>query len=279
MDFFNGELTTNKITVNGDIIFTGTIQGDGSLLTGVVATSWAGGTVTSAVTFENTINVNAPAVSGAEILTTYRVSDASVNDFLSIQNTTETASSFVPGLWSRQNSGNLPSLYLIQQVPDNVTTNSAIVIDCRTPSASVLTNRPLMVVRNFTTNVLTIEANSNVRLNGGALVFPDTAKSISGGAGAVMNINAGVNSMIFRGTSNAFMRGTTSGVGIEIAGTPSINNSALLTITSTTQGFLPPRMTTVQRNAISSPAAGLLIFNTTTNKHEGYDGTTWNAFY
>jgi hypothetical protein len=56
-------------------------------------------------------------------------------------------------------------------------------------------------------------------------------------------------------------------------------SSAALAVTSTTQGFLPPRMTTAQRDLISSPAAGLVIYNTSTNKHQGYNGTTWNDFY
>jgi hypothetical protein len=55
--------------------------------------------------------------------------------------------------------------------------------------------------------------------------------------------------------------------------------SAKLDVQSTTQGFLPPRLTTTQRDAISTPAAGLMIYNTTTNKHQGYDGTVWNDFY
>jgi hypothetical protein len=42
--------------------------------------------------------------------------------------------------------------------------------------------------------------------------------------------------------------------------------SAKLQVASTTQGFLPPRMTTTQKNAISSPAAGLMIYDTTLNK-------------
>lgn len=226
------------------------------------------------------LNVTTPAVSGAETLASFNVSDASTNDFLNIQNTTSTAASFVPGLWSRQNSGNLPSLYLVQQVPDNVTTNAAFVVDCRTPSGTVLTNRPLMVVRNFTTPVLTVEANSNLRLNGGALVFPDTAKTITGGAGAVMNINSGGNSMVFRQTSSQFMRGNSGGVGIQVtASDATINPSAILTLTATNKGFLPPVMTTAQRDAISSPAAGLMIYNSDVNKHQGYDGTTWNDFY
>jgi len=40
---------------------------------------------------------------------------------------------------------------------------------------------------------------------------------------------------------------------------PTPHASAALDITSTTRGFLPPRMTLAQRNAITSPAEGLLI--------------------
>jgi uncharacterized protein (TIGR02145 family) len=39
-----------------------------------------------------------------------------------------------------------------------------------------------------------------------------------------------------------------------------INNSALLDLTSTSKGFLPPRMTREQMNAISNPADGLMVF-------------------
>lgn len=52
--------------------------------------------------------------------------------------------------------------------------------------------------------------------------------------------------------------------------------SAKLAVVSTTQGFLPPVMTSVQRDLIT-PTAGLLIFNTTTTKLECYDGTIWQA--
>ena len=36
--------------------------------------------------------------------------------------------------------------------------------------------------------------------------------------------------------------------------------SAALDITSTTKGFLPPRMTAAQRNSISNPSAGLMLW-------------------
>jgi len=57
--------------------------------------------------------------------------------------------------------------------------------------------------------------------------------------------------------------------------------SAKLDIQSTTQGFLPPRMTATQGSAISSPAEGLLIYVTDTNGTFtakgwwGYDGAAW----
>jgi hypothetical protein len=45
-----------------------------------------------------------------------------------------------------------------------------------------------------------------------------------------------------------------------------INASAILEANSTTRGFLPPRMTTTQKNAIASPAAGLVVYDTTLGK-------------
>jgi hypothetical protein len=52
--------------------------------------------------------------------------------------------------------------------------------------------------------------------------------------------------------------------------------SARLIVNSTTQGFLPPRMTTTQKNAIASPAAGLVVYDTTLAKLCVYT-TTWET--
>jgi hypothetical protein len=51
--------------------------------------------------------------------------------------------------------------------------------------------------------------------------------------------------------------------------------SARLIVNSTTQGFLPPRMTTTQRDAIASPAAGLVVYQNTNNLLSLYNGTNW----
>jgi hypothetical protein len=51
-----------------------------------------------------------------------------------------------------------------------------------------------------------------------------------------------------------------------LIGTTTLIDSSKLTVDSTFQGFLPPRMTTVQKNAIGTPAAGLIVYDTTLNK-------------
>jgi len=55
--------------------------------------------------------------------------------------------------------------------------------------------------------------------------------------------------------------------------------SAALEVVSTTRGFLPPVMTTTQKNAIASPAAGLVLYDSTTNKLQCYNGSTWNDLF
>jgi uncharacterized protein (TIGR02145 family) len=58
-------------------------------------------------------------------------------------------------------------------------------------------------------------------------------------------------------------------------GTTTPAASAVLDLNSTSKGLLPPRMTTTERNAIASPATGLIIFNTTTNSLEIRDSSAW----
>lgn len=53
------------------------------------------------------------------------------------------------------------------------------------------------------------------------------------------------------------------------------DGSAMLDINSTTKGFLLPRMTRIQRDGISSPASGLLIYNIDEHACQGYNGLNW----
>ena len=64
------------------------------------------------------------------------------------------------------------------------------------------------------------------------------------------------------------------GIGIAIP-----NSSAQLDVTSTSKGFLPPRMTAAQRDLISNPATGLIIWCTDGATSGGiletYNGSLW----
>jgi len=53
------------------------------------------------------------------------------------------------------------------------------------------------------------------------------------------------------------------------------NSSSMLDVKSTNKGFLTPRLTTTQRNAITTPATGLLVFDTSLNGFYYYNGTAW----
>jgi hypothetical protein len=57
------------------------------------------------------------------------------------------------------------------------------------------------------------------------------------------------------------------------------DNSAILDISSTSQGLLIPRLVTSQRNSIVSPATSLLIFNITTNCFESLVNGSWFSVY
>ena len=73
------------------------------------------------------------------------------------------------------------------------------------------------------------------------------------------------------GTAQNYLEGNLS-VGVATA-----NSSAKLQVDSTTKGFLPPRMTTAERDAIGTPASGLVIYNTTTNQLNVYRASAWGT--
>jgi hypothetical protein len=87
------------------------------------------------------------------------------------------------------------------------------------------------------------------------------------GSGSIFSANVGTNAPIFNMLSTGQMA---------INGeTPA--STAALDITSTSRGLLIPRMTTSQRNAISTPASQLIVANTTEKTIDMYNGTSWNA--
>lgn len=53
------------------------------------------------------------------------------------------------------------------------------------------------------------------------------------------------------------------------------NASSMLDVSSTSKGILIPRMTTAQKTSISSPATGLMVYDTDIQSFCYYNGTTW----
>jgi len=95
------------------------------------------------------------------------------------------------------------------------------------------------------------------------------------GTWQVFGQGSGTNSVFLIKTSSAstnsfflkLQNGTTDLLNLTIngnllLGTSTDSPSSILTLASTTKGFLPPRMTNAQRLAISSPAVGLIIYQT-----------------
>lgn len=60
---------------------------------------------------------------------------------------------------------------------------------------------------------------------------------------------------------------------VGIGGTPDAN--AILDLQSTAKAFIPPRMTTGQRDAIPSPKEGMIIWNLSVHSLQSYNGSTW----
>jgi hypothetical protein len=103
-----------------------------------------------------------------------------------------------------------------------------------------------------------------------------TATSLSANS---LNL-AGFNCMFY--SSRIYIDNDNRGVAINNnlavgGGNVATNASAALEVISTTKGFLPPRMTTTQKNAISTPASGLVVYDSTLNKLAVYTGSAWET--
>lgn len=112
-------------------------------------------------------------------------------------------------------------------------------------TARVSGNMTIATANNAT---LTFQSNnSNIVYTGGAfgIYFNTTRIARFGNEGTI------------RFAQNIIVAGSTN---------VAINSSAMLQADSTTKGFLPPRMTTTQKNAIASPASGLVVYDTDLGK-------------
>ena len=177
--------------------------------------------------------------SAANVLSSFQSSVATFNQFI-LQNS---------------NNGNAASSDLI--VSNDVTTETTFYgdlgINSSTFAGSGSFNLPNSVYLTATSGDLVLGTTTNNIIR--FVVNSSTTDA--------MQINAS-NNVIFNGS-----------VGI---GQASPAASALLDIVSTTKGILIPRMTTTQVNAISSPATGLRVYDSTLNVNKFYNASAWDTF-
>ncbi len=67
-------------------------------------------------------------------------------------------------------------------------------------------------------------------------------------------------------------------LGVTDGGSISIDSGTLFQLDSTTKGFLPPRMTSAQMQAIGSPVEGLIVHATDADRPQFNNGTSWRGF-
>lgn len=94
-------------------------------------------------------------------------------------------------------------------------------------------------------------------------------------AGEVQNYIAGIGNVAIFGASKAGIVGSLNVGSVATAA----STCAQLEVTSTTKGLLLPRMTKAQRDAISTPLAGLAVYQTdNTPGLRVYNGTNWMRY-
>jgi hypothetical protein len=139
---------------------------------------------------------------------------------------------------------------------------------------------------NYATPVLgtfALDVNGTARVSGnatinGSIFLSSTSNVIAGAVGDGLYLQGQTRTYFYTGTNTFFARGFNGALLVGTTASASDPNaSAVLQADSTTKGFLPPRMTSTQKNAISSPAQGLMVFDTTLVKLCVYNGTTWET--
>jgi hypothetical protein len=224
---------------------------------------------------EMPLHINTPSISF------FKISQASRTGYIQFTNGTSGTSAFQPRILGVEQGSNLAWELVGQCDSDSSADLPAITLDARNAS-SALSNRILFGIGSYILNLSSykflVRANGNIGINtttdaGFKLDVNGTARvdqtlqlnATTSGTAIAFGSNIGRftidgNFIRFKAVNGGDMLNMTSNF-LGIFET-SVVPSAVVSIASTTRGFLPPRQTQAQRTAIASPAVGLVVYQT-----------------
>jgi hypothetical protein len=278
----NGILRVSVATAGSGITLTSTVTGNaGNLIIAPNATAigtpgdfsittpngtrlFIGGNFSTTFTSTSSVTINPQLIVGGNLTVSGGGTSVITTNtlFLGATNNTSTSMFWTTGgsveakiLWRLNNLGSFGRTDLFLCINNASTSTVATIADAK---FGFLSNGNFLV--NTTTDAgFKADINGTLRVTGKTSLNGqlDTNQTGSGHAFTRVNDNGTFIRISNWGYGNS--SGNTWVGGTEVA-------SALFALNSTTTGFLPPRMTTAQKNAIVSPASGLVVFDTTLNK-------------
>jgi hypothetical protein len=156
--------------------------------------------------------------------------------------------------------------------------DAAFIADLATRSVSLSDGMMYFNTSDSRVHVYTGSAWTSLAIRTGDTLTTPTISNPTVSSGTFTNaslVNPTIDTQTTTGTS---LLADIQAIGPVQIGNPThiaANSKAVLELISTTKGFLPPRMTGTERDAISSPTTGLLVYNTSTNKMNVYNGSSW----
>ena len=288
--------------------FNGKVGGSGT--TNYVSKFTASGTIGNSQIFDNGTNVGIITTSPTNLLTlvgsltgrgidfvsqanfatvTGKITYETTNDLFRIINTSSWGNS---ALIFGTNNTERARFTLNGRLLIGTTTESTYILDA---NGTARVQGTELRLDNATTGVINLySATPEIRFSVGdptgyRIYRSSTNMIINSGGGIIQQIGGNQAYTLDASNGHIFRTALSGGAGLmrlDTGGSLSIGKgtaaavaSSIVELSSTTKGFLPPRMTNAQMVAIATPATGLVVYDTTNNKLNVYDGTNWVAVH